>query len=193
MKKVGITPGPVKFENMEPNDVKQFTPSNAGTEGQILTKTSNGYNWETPSAGSDVEMIFHSVGEQFKKGQIEHGDILVDSPKTINAMITYDIKVKGESQVKRGYTDLKTSVLFTKGINGNYYHGNCALTPYTGNTSNMVPILINTQINATVSTGETTWFYMSVFYTGVFKKTYSNITIDDVELKITGIDFYVNQ
>ena len=30
MKKVGITPGPVKFENMEPNDVKQFTPSNTG-------------------------------------------------------------------------------------------------------------------------------------------------------------------
>ena len=48
MKKVGITPGPVKFENMEPNDVKQFTPSNTGTEGQILTKTSNGYNWKTP-------------------------------------------------------------------------------------------------------------------------------------------------
>ncbi len=48
MKKVGITPGPVKFENMEPNDVKQFTPSNTGTEGQILKKTSNGYNWQTP-------------------------------------------------------------------------------------------------------------------------------------------------
>lgn len=48
MKKVGITPGPVKFENMEPKDVKQFTPSNAGTEGQILTKTNNGYNWKTP-------------------------------------------------------------------------------------------------------------------------------------------------
>ena len=51
-KTIGITPGPVEFTNLDNEDlaaIKQFNPSNTGSTGQVLTKTANGYDWETPS------------------------------------------------------------------------------------------------------------------------------------------------
>ena len=193
MKKVGITPGPVKFDNMEESDVKQFTPSNTGTEGQILTKTSNGYNWETPSGGSDVGMFYNTIAPGFFEGQIDHGDILVDAPHTINAMITYTIRVKNGSKTIGSYTDMKASVLLNREIIDTHrYHGSCAFNAYRDSGA-IFPILINANIDASVSTGETTSFDLIFRYSGVFKKTDSYLTLASVQLEITCIDFCVNE
>jgi hypothetical protein len=44
-KTVGMTPGPVK--------VQEFKPSNTGTEGQVLIKTENGYEWGDVAGASN--------------------------------------------------------------------------------------------------------------------------------------------
>lgn len=65
-KVIGITPGPVEFTNLDNEDlaaIKQFNPSNTGSTGQVLTKTANGYDWETTSSGgaSDGMVGFYST------------------------------------------------------------------------------------------------------------------------------------
>lgn len=52
-KTVSMTPGPVKVNIMEEGDIQQFTPSNTGTEGQVLIKTENGYEWGDVSGASN--------------------------------------------------------------------------------------------------------------------------------------------
>lgn len=144
MKEVGITPGPVKFDNMEPNDVKQFTPSNTGTEGQVLTKgndgygwgdlpsvdeftpsnegtegqvltkTSNGYNWETPSGGSDVVCL---ASPQIYPGTYTvttHADILASSPETFNAVLSFRAQIITNDNHSQTIDSLKASVVFNK-------------------------------------------------------------------------------
>ena len=74
MKIVGITPGPVKFENMEQTDVEQFTPSNTGTEGQILTKGSDGYEWDDlPSVDEFEPENTGTEGQVLTKGSDGYG------------------------------------------------------------------------------------------------------------------------
>lgn len=194
MKKVGITPGPVKFDNMEPNDVKQFTPSNAGTEGQILTKTNDGYNWATPSGGSDVGCLPSS---QIYPGTFTvrtHADILANNPETFNALLDIQTQIRTKDNHSQTIGSLKASAVFNKVPNSTLgYIANITLHP-SGiyNFTNYVnPMIINIVIRANPVTGDTTQIDLKYSGVAVFSKTFKDI--QSFMLEIKAFDICVNQ
>lgn len=115
---IGITPGPVEFTNLDNEDlatIKQFNPANTGSTGQVLTKTANGYDWETPSSGgaSNGMVGFYSTfecetndnyvpGVPIDPEQRQAGSICVsiyyvlqklDADNTVISSATYDFNV----------------------------------------------------------------------------------------------------
>ena len=85
-KTIGITPGPVQFESLETSDVKEFKPANSGSTGQVLTKTSNGYKWQTPSGGDGAQFWTHT-------GYVQ-GDIPTQlSPESDNSAVGVTMQI----------------------------------------------------------------------------------------------------
>lgn len=140
---IGITPGPVEFTNLDDEDlatIKQFNPANTGSTGQVLTKTANGYDWETPSSGgaSNGMVGFYSTFEcetndNYQGGvpidpeQTQAGSICIDiyyvlqkldTNNTVISSATYDFKV---SLANNGNTEFEGSVTLTP--NGNQNNG----------------------------------------------------------------------
>lgn len=203
MKELGITPGPVKFDNMEPNDVKQFTPSNTGTTGQVLTKTNDGYNWATPSSGSDVGFYFVQTSPQeFYSADIEHADILVDDLETFNASVEYTINLydpNGHSASIAGLTD---SIVFIKRAyseQSSQYYATTALSCYNPDIGpGTYSILINGAFKANKVVGEDVGLEVGFYGTAMFSKTVPPSgrplqILKRVEITINSINLRVNQ
>ena len=195
MKKVGITPGPVKFDNMEPNDVKQFNPSNTGTEGQILTKTNNGYNWETPSGGSDVGCVATTQIYPATMTVRTHDDILANNPETFNAVLSIQAQIRTKDNKSQTIDGLKASAVFNKVPNSTLgYIANITLHLsgiYT--LANYVnPMIINIVISANPVTGDTTKINLKYSGVAVFNKTFKDIK-SFAFLDIQSFDICVNQ
>ena len=204
MKKVGITPGPVKFDNMEPNDVKQFNPSNTGTEGQVLTKTNNGYNWQTPSSGgSDVGFYFmQSYPQEFYSADMEHADILIDDLETFNASVGYTITLYDTNGHSPSITGLTESIVFIKRAyseQSSQYYATAALSCYDPSIGpGTYSILINGAFKANKVVGEDVGLEVGFYGTAMFSKTVPASgrplqTINRVELTINSINLRVNQ
>lgn len=136
---IGITPGPVEFTNLDNEDlaqIKQFNPSNAGSTGQVLTKTANGYDWETTSSGgaSNGMVGFYSTfdcetydnyqgGVPIDPDSTQAGSICIniyyvlqklDSNNTVIDSSTYDFKA---SLANNGNTEFEGSVTLTPNNN----------------------------------------------------------------------------
>lgn len=203
MKEVGITPGPVKFDNMEPNDVKQFNPSNEGTEGQVLTKTSNGYDWATPSGGSDVGFYFvQTAPQEFYSGSMEHADILVDDLETFNASVEYTIDLYDPNGHSSSIVGLTASIVFIKRVyaeQSSQYYATTALSCYDPNIGpGTFSILINGAFKANKVVGEDVGLEVGFYGTAMFSKTVPRSarplqTIKRVGVTINSINLRVNQ
>lgn len=136
---IGITPGPVEFTNLDNEDlatIKQFNPSNTGSTGQVLTKTANGYDWETASSGgaSNGMVGFYSTfdcetddnyqgGVPINPDSTQAGSICVniyyvlqklDADNTVISSSTYDFEV---SLANNGNTEYEGSVTLTPNDN----------------------------------------------------------------------------
>lgn len=136
---IGITPGPVEFTNLDNEDlatIKQFNPSNTGSTGQVLTKTANGYDWETASSGgaSNGMVGFYSTfdcetednyqgGVPINPERTQAGSICVnvyyvlqklDTDNTVISSSTYSFNV---SLANNGITEFEGSVTLTPNDN----------------------------------------------------------------------------